>query len=82
MGHFAAACLAEDDPRRTEAAAMAKAAAGDCQRFVTTEGIQLLGGIAYTWEHDQHLWVKRAMTGDLLFGSAREHRATVAALLL
>lgn len=79
--YFAAACLAEDDPRRTEATAMAKAASGECQRFVAAEGIQLLGGIAYTWEHDQHLRVKRAMTGDLLFGTAREHRATLAGLV-
>ena len=79
--YFATACLAEDDPRRAEATAMAKAAAGDCQRFVAAEGIQLLGGIAYTWEHDQHLWVKRAMTGDLLFGRVREHRARLAEIL-
>jgi alkylation response protein AidB-like acyl-CoA dehydrogenase len=79
--YFAAACLAEDDPRRAEATAMAKAASGDCQRFVAAEGIQLLGGIAYTWEHDQHLRVKRAMTGDLLFGPIREHRADLAALI-
>jgi alkylation response protein AidB-like acyl-CoA dehydrogenase len=76
--YFAAACLAEDDPRRHEATHMAKAASGDCQRFVAAEGIQLLGGIAYTWEHDQHLWVKRALTGDLLFGTARTHREAVA----
>jgi alkylation response protein AidB-like acyl-CoA dehydrogenase len=76
--YFAAACLAEDDPRRSDATAMAKSAAGDCQRFVAAEGIQLLGGIAYTWEHDQHLWVKRAFTGDLLFGGARQHREPVA----
>jgi alkylation response protein AidB-like acyl-CoA dehydrogenase len=79
--YFAAACLAEDDARRSEATAMAKAASGDCQRFVAAEGIQLLGGIAYTWEHDQHLWVKRAFTGDLLFGSARTHREPVAELI-
>ena len=79
--YFAAACLAEDDPRRAEATAMAKAASGDCQRFVAAEGIQLLGGIAYTWEHDQHLWVKRAMTGDLLFGTSREHREPLASLI-
>jgi alkylation response protein AidB-like acyl-CoA dehydrogenase len=79
--YFAAACLAEDDPRRHDATHMAKAASGDCQRFVAAEGIQLLGGIAYTWEHDQHLWVKRAFTGDLLFGSAAEHRKPVAAAI-
>jgi alkylation response protein AidB-like acyl-CoA dehydrogenase len=80
--YFAAACLAEDDPRRHDATALAKSAAGDCQRFVAAEGIQLLGGIAYTWEHDQHLWVKRAFTGDLLFGTAREWREPVADFIL
>lgn len=82
VAHFAAACIAEDDPRRAEAVAMAKAAVGDAGRFVGAEGIQLLGGIAYTWEHDRHLWVKRVMTGDLLFGGAREHREAVAGHLL
>lgn len=81
LGYFAAACLAEDDPRRAEATAMAKAAAGDCQRFVAGEGIQLLGGIGFTWEQDQHLWVKRAMTGDALFGRIRDHRARLAEIL-
>jgi acyl-CoA dehydrogenase len=60
---------------------MAKAATGDCQRFVAAEGIQLLGGIAFTWEHDQHIWVKRAMTGDLLFGRSREQRTRLAQIL-
>jgi alkylation response protein AidB-like acyl-CoA dehydrogenase len=68
-------------PRSIVEGTMAKAATGDCQRFVAAEGIQLLGGIAYTWEQDQHLWIKRAMTGDLLFGRVREQRARSAALL-
>ena len=38
---------------------MAKAAAGDCQRLLAKEGIQIHGGIGYTWEHDMHLYVKR-----------------------
>ena len=37
----------------------AKAAAGDCQRLLAKEGIQIHGGIGYTWEHDMHLYVKR-----------------------
>ncbi len=79
--YFAAACLAEDDARRHEATAMAKAASGDCQRFVAAEGIQLHGGIAYTWEHDLHLWVKRAITGGQLFGTAPEWRDRLATLI-
>ena len=79
--YFAAACIAEDDPRRPVAAAMAKAAAGDAQRLVTQDGIQLHGGIGYTWEHDLHLWVKRAKSGDATFGTAADHRARLADLV-
>ncbi|HEY2814747.1 MAG TPA: acyl-CoA dehydrogenase family protein [Acidimicrobiales bacterium] len=75
---FAAATIAEDDDRRTTAVAAAKAAAGDCQRLVAQDGIQLLGGIGYTWEHDQQLFVKRAKTSDALFGNASWHRQRIA----
>jgi alkylation response protein AidB-like acyl-CoA dehydrogenase len=37
-----------------------------------------MGGIGYTWEHDMHLYVKRAKSGDALFGTAAEHRGRVA----
>ncbi len=78
LGYFAAATLAEDDPRRAEAAALAKAEAGDCQRLLVAEGLQLHGGIGFTWEHDLHLWLKRAKVGDALLGSAAEQRARLA----
>jgi alkylation response protein AidB-like acyl-CoA dehydrogenase len=76
--YFAAATIAEDDPRRALAASMAKAAAGDAQRLVGQDGIQLLGGIGYTWEHDMHLYVKRVRSSEPLFGNAAFHRAKVA----
>ncbi|HLG00924.1 MAG TPA: acyl-CoA dehydrogenase family protein [Acidimicrobiia bacterium] len=79
--YFAAACIGEDDPRRSLAASVAKAAAGDCQRYITREGIQLLGGIGYTWEHDMHLYVKRAKAGDALFGTASHHRERIAQMV-
>ena len=60
---------------------MAKAAAGDCQRMLAKEGIQILGGIGYTWEHDMHLYVKRMKSGDPLFGGGAWHRARIADLL-
>ena len=80
-GYFAMMAIAEDDPRRTLAASMAKAAAGDCQRLLAKEGIQIHGGIAYTWEHDMHLYVKRAKSLEPLFGSSSTHRARIADLL-
>ena len=76
--YFAAATIAEDDPRRSLATSMAKAAAGDAQRLVAQDGIQLLGGIGYTWEHDMQLYVKRVKCSEPLFGSASVHRAKIA----
>jgi acyl-CoA dehydrogenase len=79
--YYAVAAIAEDDPNRSLASAMAKAAANDCQRLVCQESIQTFGGIAFTWEHDVQLYVKRATTDGALFGSSAEHRVGVAELL-
>jgi alkylation response protein AidB-like acyl-CoA dehydrogenase len=81
LAYFAALTIAEDDDRRAMATAMAKAAAGECQRLVVRDGLQLHGGVGFTWEHDLHLLLKRAKSGDLLFGSAASHRAHLAQLL-
>ena len=80
--HFAALTLAEDDDRRTLAASLAKAAAGDCQRLVARHGVQLFGGLGFTWENDLQLFVKRAKVGEPLLGSAPEHRARAARAVL
>ena len=76
--YFAAMTIAEDDERRAMTPSIAKAAAGECQRLVVQDGLQLHGGIGYTWEHDLHMFLKRAKSGDFLFGSAAVHRAEVA----
>jgi alkylation response protein AidB-like acyl-CoA dehydrogenase len=75
---FAALTIAEEDPRRADAASMAKAAAGECQRLVVREGLQLHGGIGMTWENDLHFWLKRALAGDALYGNAVHHRGRLA----
>jgi alkylation response protein AidB-like acyl-CoA dehydrogenase len=80
-GYFATLTIAEDDPRRTSAVSVAKAAAGDCQRLLGKEGIQIHGGIGYTWEHDMHLYVKRMKSSEPLFGTSSAHRAHIAANL-
>jgi alkylation response protein AidB-like acyl-CoA dehydrogenase len=77
--YFASATLAEDDPRRTVAVAMAKAAAGDAAKIVAKEGIQVHGGIGFTWEHDAHLFIKRLKSDDVVFGTPSTHRQVVAA---
>ena len=80
-GYFAMMALAEDDPRRSLAASMAKAAASDCQRLVCKDGIQIHGGMGYTWESDVQLFVKRAKTVEALFGTGDQHRQRIADLL-
>jgi alkylation response protein AidB-like acyl-CoA dehydrogenase len=49
--------------------------------MLAKEGIQIHGGIGYTWEHDMHLYVRRAKSNSLLFGNAAQHRARVAYLI-
>jgi alkylation response protein AidB-like acyl-CoA dehydrogenase len=73
------------DERRPEAATavpMAKAYASDMAKNVTSEAIQVHGGIGFTWEHDMHLFHRRALAGEANFGNAPVHREAVAKALL
>ena len=79
--YFAVAAIDEDTPARGTATSMAKAASDDCQRLVCRDSIQSFGGIGFTWEHDGHLFVKRAETTGALFGGAAEHSVAVAVAL-
>ena len=77
-----AAWTADADPERlAEAAAMAKIAASDAGREVTAGAIQMHGGIGFTWEADVHWLYKRAQLDAALLGSAKRHRAQLAAIL-
>lgn len=53
---------------------VAKAYVSDAYLWVSGEGIQLHGGIGFTWEHDAHLWFKRATMNATLLGDAAFHR--------
>jgi alkylation response protein AidB-like acyl-CoA dehydrogenase len=76
--YFAALTVAEHDERSTVSVSMAKAAVGDAVARIGKEGIQIHGGIGYTWEHDMHLYVRRVESSSALFGSAAQHRARIA----
>lgn len=76
--YFAAATLAEDDPRRETAVPIAKLAAGDCRRRIVQDAIQTFGGIGYTWENDLHLFAKRAKADEAVFGTSRTQRRLLA----
>jgi alkylation response protein AidB-like acyl-CoA dehydrogenase len=78
LAYYAALTIAADDPRRRVAAAMAKAAAGECQSVVFRHGLQLFGAMGFTWENDLQFALKRAKAGDMLLGGAAEHRAVIA----
>ncbi|HEX9033407.1 MAG TPA: acyl-CoA dehydrogenase [Streptosporangiaceae bacterium] len=79
LAYFSALTIAEDDHRRGMAAHMAKAAAGECQRVVFRNGLQLFGGMGFTWENELQIHLKRAKACDLLLGPAAEHRTAVLA---
>ena len=79
--YFAVAAIDEDTPVRASAVSMAKAASDDCQRLVCRDSFQSFGGIGFTWEHDSHLFIKRAETNGALFGSSAQHSLAVAGML-
>lgn len=76
--YYAAWAVANDAPEASLAAAMAKAYCSDAYRQVTAEGIQVHGGIGFTWEHDMHLYFKRAKGSEVTFGDATWNRELVA----
>ena len=77
---YAAACLADDDPDAPVAIALAKAACGDAAILAARECVQLHGGIGFTWEHPAHLYLKRATSSMIAFGTPDWHRAALARL--
>ena len=80
--YYAAWAVANDVPEAHLAACMAKAYCSDAYRFVAAEGIQIHGGIGFTWEHDMHLYFKRAKGSEVTFGDATWNRELVAQVVL
>jgi alkylation response protein AidB-like acyl-CoA dehydrogenase len=79
--YYAAWCTAADDAERSLAASMAKAWCSDASRRVMGTGLQVHGGIGFTWEHDMHLYVKRAQLDQVSYGDASFHRDRIATIL-
>jgi alkylation response protein AidB-like acyl-CoA dehydrogenase len=78
---YAAACLAAAGPDTPVAIALAKAACSDIAVRAAQECLQLHGGIGFTWEHPTHLYLKRAKSSSIGFGTADRHRACLAGLV-
>jgi alkylation response protein AidB-like acyl-CoA dehydrogenase len=80
---YYAAWATENEPETAPlAASMAKAYASDAGTRVTGASLQVHGGIGFTWEHDLHLFLKRASADAVMFGDARWHREQVARMVI
>ncbi|MCX6481069.1 MAG: acyl-CoA/acyl-ACP dehydrogenase [Mycobacterium sp.] len=71
---------ASDDPAL--AASIAQATCSQAFSRIAADAIQVHGGIGFTWEHQAHLYFKRAATDAALLGSAEQHRDRVAEMVL
>ena len=80
--YYAAMAIDADDADRHRAAHVAKAAAGRAGTHCAKDGIQIHGGIGYTWEHDLHLYIRRAYASEALLGTSEWHHDRLADLLL
>jgi len=80
--YYAAAASAEEDADLPALASLAKSLAADAYLRAAAENIQIHGGIGFTWEHDAHLYFKRAKSSEVLFGDPPHHREQLAQRLL
>ncbi len=80
--YYAAWALTENDPAARAAVSVAKAYCSDAYREVANRGVQVHGGIGFTWEHDLQLYYKRSKSSETLFGDATFHRERIARLVV
>ena len=76
--YYAAAVADEQPDRVSEAASIAKAAANAMLVQTAQAGIQLHGGLGFTWEQDLHLYLKRAKACEFTYGDTKWHLDRIA----
>jgi alkylation response protein AidB-like acyl-CoA dehydrogenase len=79
--YYAAWCIGAGDRDASIAASTAKTWCSDAGPRVAASALQVHGGIGFTWEHDLHLFLKRAHLDSITFGDATFHRERLARLL-
>ncbi len=79
--YYAAWCIAAVSPDAATAASAAKIWCSEAAARVMASGLQVHGGIGFTWEHDLHLFVKRSQLDQVSFGDAPWHRDRLAGML-
>lgn len=75
---YAAWALDAGDADLAVAVGVAKAKCSQTFVTVANDNVQIHGGIGFTWEHPAHLYVKRARSTDVLFGTSADHRRALA----
>jgi alkylation response protein AidB-like acyl-CoA dehydrogenase len=75
---YAAWALQEGAPEARTAVSVAKSYASDACRETINRGIQVHGGMGFTWENDLHLYYRRAKASEIAFGDAAFHRERIA----
>ncbi len=76
----AAATAVDQGSNGAEVASIAKAFVGDSAIDLAQACWQVFGGISYTWEHDQHLYMRRLTTDTMLYGEPAWHRERICSL--
>jgi len=80
--YYAAWALEEKSPDASAAVSIAKLYASDAGRAVGNRGIQVHGGMGFTWENDVHLYYRRAKASETMLGDATFHRERLARLVI
>lgn len=80
--YYAAWALDNHAPDARAAVSVAKVYASDACREVGNRGVQVQGGMGFTWENDVHLYYRRAKSGEITFGDATFHRERIARLII
>jgi alkylation response protein AidB-like acyl-CoA dehydrogenase len=80
--YYAAWALEENASDAATAVSIAKMYASDAARTVGNRGIQVHGGMGFTWENDVHLYYRRAKASETAFGDATFHRERIARLVI
>lgn len=78
---YHAARVTEDTKELRLAAPLAKSVCSEAYLRAAADTIQILGGTGFTWEHEAHLYLKRAKSTSLMFGSVRQQRRLLAGAL-
>lgn len=80
--YYAAWALEENASDAATAVSIAKMYASDAARAVGNRGIQVHGGMGFTWENDLHLYYRRAKSSETMLGDATFHRERIARLVI